>query len=82
MKKNKFYVGSSVYLVYNIDKKYYVHEDTFVVEKVSKDNCDYHYSLRNSYDDPIDWCYENMIFGTRKEAKGATEILNSTPEEK
>ena len=78
MKKNKFHVGSSVYLVYNINEKYYVYEDIFEIARVSRDEQGYHYSLRNSYDEPLDWCYENMIFWTRDGADKVVERLNST----
>lgn len=80
MKKNKFHVGSSVYLVYNINEKYHVHEDVFEVGRVSQDDKGFHYSLRNRYDDPIDWCYEDVVFSTRKDAKLEAERLNSLSE--
>ena len=77
MKKNKFKVGSSVYLVYNINGEYFVYEDVLEVNRVSNDKQGYHYSLKNSCDDYIDWCYEDMVFWTHQSAKDAVRKLNS-----
>ena len=56
-------VGSSVYLVYNINGAYQVC-GMLSVDRVSKDDRGFHYSLRNELDEPIDWCYEDDVFGT------------------
>jgi len=77
----KYAVGSSVYLVYNINGEYRVHEDIMEVGRVSKDDEGYHYSLRNRYDDHLDWCYEEDVFGTRASAKEEAVRRNSLSED-
>lgn len=68
MKKSKFSVGSSAYLVYNKNGKYYVDDRLFMVNRVSEDNKGYHYSLKCPSGSLIDWCYEDMLFLTRGQA--------------
>jgi len=68
MKNRKFSIGSSVYLVYNKDGTYYLHDDMFEVARVSKDEEGYHYSLKSPSDGSIDWVYGDSIFATRDAA--------------
>lgn len=76
MRKNRLQVGASAHLIYELGGRFHIHEDIFEVAKVSKDEEGYHYSLKNSYDDPIDWCYERYVFNTRQEAEMAVARLN------
>lgn len=64
----KYGVGQSVYLVYKKGSEYCVHSDMLMVQRVSVDNEGYHYSLVDSQEDIIDWCYEEDIFGSEENA--------------
>ena len=68
MKKNRFVVGSPVYLVYNKDGKYCVEDRLFMVNKVSEDESGFHYSLKCPSGSLIDWCYEDQLFLRREQA--------------
>ena len=83
MKKqnSRYGVGTSVYLVYNINEKYSVHEDMMAIHRVSEDDGGYHYSLRTKHDDPIDWCYEKDVFASHVEAVVEAARRNSLLEE-
>lgn len=84
---SKFKAGSSVYLVYAVPKKnlkhktdvrYEAHPDILMVNRVSKDEEGYHYSLVDSNEDIIDWCYEENIFGTFQDAENEASRRNKT----
>lgn len=84
--ESKFKVGASAYLVYAVplkerhktDIRYEVHPDILMINRVSKDDQGYHYSLVDSNEDIIDWCYEENVFGTLKDAEEEVRKRNKT----
>lgn len=66
---NKYSAGRSAYWIYNSKGKSYVYDGMLVVARVSKDELGYHYSLENSDEDIIDWCREEDMFCTNKDAQ-------------
>ena len=86
MQRNKFQLGSSVYWIYAEDKNskdkakttYRIYPDMLMVNRVSKDENGYHYSLLNGHDDAIDWCYEENVFSTLEDAEREVVKRNYT----
>ncbi len=69
MSKNKFQVGQSIHWIYKKDDKYHIHDDMFMIRQVSEDELGYHYSLVDSNEDIIDWCYEKDLFASLIDAQ-------------
>jgi hypothetical protein len=61
-KMSKWKVGQSVYLLYEKDGRFHIHEDMFVVQRVSEDELGFHYSIANGNEDIIDWCRQEDLF--------------------
>jgi len=83
---SKHKIGASAYLIYAVpvtgkhktDTRYAVHPDILMINRVSQDDQGYHYSLVDSNEDIIDWCYEENVFGTLEDAKEEVEKRNKT----
>jgi len=69
MSNSKFQVGQSAHWIYKKDNKYYIHDDMFMVQRVSLDELGHHYSLVDSNEDIIDWCREEDIFASLADAQ-------------
>lgn len=86
MQKNKHQIGSSAFLIYSIPGKkaasdktdiyYEVNPDMMMVNRVSRDEYGYHYSLVTGHDDVIDWCYETEVFSNYKDAQDEANRRN------
>ena len=63
---SKCKIGQSVYLLYKHNNQWAVHEDLFVIQRVSQDQEGHHYSLVGPNEDIIDWCYD--VYGSEAEA--------------
>lgn len=61
-KINKYKVGSSVYLVYNVNERYYMSNHKLTVYGVNNLGDEFYYSLIDSNDDIIDCQLEDNLF--------------------
>ena len=65
---NKFNVGQTAYLIYEINSEHEANDDMLVIRTISKDDLGYHYSVEDSNEDIIDWCREDDLFGSINDA--------------
>ena len=88
MRQSKFKIGSSAFFIYSVsakeastdktDVRYIVCPDMMMVNRVSKDEQGYHYSLVSGHDDVFDWCYEENVFASEPDAVQEAERRNKT----